>query len=223
MSGGGTDGGPVGGGTGDGKGATGALTPSAAVKSLSGGGGDAKESAESDGEGNVPWVSWVSLAMLLLVYISNQWTRSLVYCECVQSYCLRSRGLLDACIWGLRLRNEVPGETRNINAAASSSIFFAFSTHACHCRSFGSALPLEVYARTVNLPSVRCGQSFLVTRGSLTSGRAFARRARNMTVSSPFLSLRSLPPAPPLVDYQVMVCRMCRCCLVRRVSASDGH
>lgn len=30
---------------------------------------------------SVPVVSWVSLAMLLLVYVSNQWTRSLVYCE----------------------------------------------------------------------------------------------------------------------------------------------
>ena len=29
----------------------------------------------------VPMVSWVSLAMLLLVYVSNQWTRSLIYCE----------------------------------------------------------------------------------------------------------------------------------------------
>lgn len=29
----------------------------------------------------VPTGSWTSLAMLLLVYVSNQWTRSLVYCE----------------------------------------------------------------------------------------------------------------------------------------------
>ena len=53
--------------------------------SMSGGGtgGDGKKevaggAAEKE---DVPWVSWVSLAMLLLVYISNQWTRSLVYCE----------------------------------------------------------------------------------------------------------------------------------------------
>lgn len=46
------------------------------------GGGKTKEAAEGDEKKDiVPWVSWVSLAMLLLVYISNQWTRSLVYCE----------------------------------------------------------------------------------------------------------------------------------------------
>lgn len=31
--------------------------------------------------------AWVSLAMLLLVYVSNQWTRSLVYCEYCSVYC----------------------------------------------------------------------------------------------------------------------------------------
>ncbi len=47
-------------------------------------GGDAARTGEAEGDNNkdtVPWVSWVSLAMLLLVYVSNQWTRSLVYCE----------------------------------------------------------------------------------------------------------------------------------------------
>lgn len=49
-------------------------------------GGDAGTVEAADGDAKkveVPWVSWVSLAMLLLVYISNQWTRSLVYCESV--------------------------------------------------------------------------------------------------------------------------------------------
>lgn len=33
------------------------------------------------GADGAPFVSWLSLAMLLLVYISNQWSRSLVYCK----------------------------------------------------------------------------------------------------------------------------------------------
>ena len=39
---------------------------------------------EGEAASKVPMVSWVSLAMLLLVYVSNQWTRSLVYCECTR-------------------------------------------------------------------------------------------------------------------------------------------
>lgn len=41
---------------------------------------------EGEAASKVPMMSWVSLAMLLLVYVSNQWTRSLVYCECVIWY-----------------------------------------------------------------------------------------------------------------------------------------
>lgn len=71
MSGSGTDGGPAE--------AEDAAVTAAAV---SGGGGETKGAAEGDNKVKVPWVSWVSLVMLLLVYVSNQWTRSLVYCEC---------------------------------------------------------------------------------------------------------------------------------------------
>lgn len=54
-----------------------------AATAKTGGDGKTKGAAGGDEEKDVvPWVSWVSLAMLLLVYISNQWTRSLVYCEC---------------------------------------------------------------------------------------------------------------------------------------------
>ncbi|CAM9915556.1 unnamed protein product [Ectocarpus fasciculatus] len=65
MSGGGTDGGPAG-----------AQDKGEASPQQEGG---SKDGVEGDGKVKVPWVSWVSLAMLLLVYISNQWTRSLVY------------------------------------------------------------------------------------------------------------------------------------------------
>ncbi|CAN0270584.1 unnamed protein product [Pylaiella littoralis] len=68
MSGSGTDGGPAE--------AEDAAVTAAAV---SGGGGETKGAAEGDNKVKVPWVSWVSLVMLLLVYVSNQWTRSLVY------------------------------------------------------------------------------------------------------------------------------------------------
>lgn len=66
MSGGGTDGGPAG---------------AQDKREASSPEGVSKDGVEGDSKVNVPWVSWVSLAMLLLVYISNQWTRSLVYCE----------------------------------------------------------------------------------------------------------------------------------------------
>ncbi|CAB1106720.1 unnamed protein product [Ectocarpus sp. CCAP 1310/34] len=65
MSGGGTDGGPAG--------------AQDKRKSFSPEEGVSKGGVEGDSKVKVPWVSWVSLAMLLLVYISNQWTRSLVY------------------------------------------------------------------------------------------------------------------------------------------------
>ncbi|CAN0198680.1 unnamed protein product [Ectocarpus sp. 4 AP-2014] len=65
MSGGGTDGGPAG--------------AQAKRKASSPKEGVSKGGVERDSKVKVPWVSWVSLAMLLLVYISNQWTRSLVY------------------------------------------------------------------------------------------------------------------------------------------------
>lgn len=44
----------------------------------------ATEDDKEKGNVKVPMVSWVSLAMLLLVYVSNQWTRSLVYCEVLE-------------------------------------------------------------------------------------------------------------------------------------------
>lgn len=43
------------------------------------------ESDDKAEQSKVPLVSWVSLAMLLLVYVSNQWTRSLVYCEALSA------------------------------------------------------------------------------------------------------------------------------------------
>ena len=59
--------------------------------SVRGGQTDKDVIVEENAEGNekavkenahVPLISWLSLVMLLLVYISNQWSRSLVYCEC---------------------------------------------------------------------------------------------------------------------------------------------
>lgn len=47
--------------------------------------GEVAKSTEGDegrGADGTPFVSWLSLAMLLLVYVSNQWSRSLVYCKC---------------------------------------------------------------------------------------------------------------------------------------------
>lgn len=41
---------------------------------------------EGRGVDGAPFVSWLSLAMLLLVYISNQWSRSLVYCKYSRSW-----------------------------------------------------------------------------------------------------------------------------------------
>lgn len=78
MSAGDTDGG----GAGEEAAADAAGIAAAATAAVSGGGGEPKEGVEGGDKVMVPWVSWVSLAMLLLVYVSNQWTRSLVYCEC---------------------------------------------------------------------------------------------------------------------------------------------